>query len=121
MTPAQLDLARRLASHPKWQWLPGLAACPWGDDRSERIHIATTPNGPTPCWGANEKQWYDLLPTAAPDLTDYATAAILLRMAMEAGRPPAPISRALGDDGEVFEIYDGTVAATALLAAWGEP
>jgi hypothetical protein len=50
-----------------------------------------------------------------PDLSDYATAAILLRMALEARR--AVNDRAAYELGEDEDL--GTVAAQALLAAWG--
>lgn len=107
MTPDQLDGARRLVAHPKWRWVDGMAACPWGDSRSERIHLVRTPDGIEPSWGANEKQWYGLTPEAVPDLSDYATAAIVLRMAMDTPR------KKWCDHPDL-----GTSAAMALLAAW---
>lgn len=107
MTPAQLALARRLVAHPRWRWLEAMAS--------------------------------DAGFQGLPDLGDYATAAILLRMAMEAGVPLNREVRLSSDGWEQGQVqYDhltldyvdgkmvdpnpdlGTVAATALLAAWGE-
>lgn len=123
MTDAQMELARRLVDGarqgPGWQWCAGMLT-----DSGVRV---------------TENEW--IVYSAVPDLSDYATAAILLRMAMEAdedllisrvrnftlydqdGLPPLAWAL-LGNDMEArTEPSDdlGTVAATALLNAWGEP
>lgn len=132
MTPAQLDLARRLVAHPKFRWVEGMLAQEAGNTAAGRVtsYLPSAPGGPKIAvargvMGADE-EWY--CADALPDLSDYATAAILLRMAMEAQEPEAVAGRlayyspALWNVGveENPEPTDlGTVAATALLAAWG--
>lgn len=124
MTPAQLDRARRLVQSPRWRWVAGMVA--FDSTRLvKRIHVQL---------GPLEAQWD--LDDRVPDLSDYATAAILLRMAMEAGRNgPGTWGSAetpSDDDGGWILSRDsmkgerighenedlGTVAAEALLAAW---
>ena len=72
-----------------------------------------------------------------PDLSDYATAAILLRMAMEMAANAGEVDTECRTDkhgdlwwaimcmasNELCKSSDdlGTAAATALLAIWGEP
>lgn len=137
MTNDQLDLARRLVSHQKWRWVAGMQPYPEtlygcvaepGLDEERRL------------W--DEQGWRP--PAFYVDLTDYATAAILFRMAAEADTTPRAdkTPRRVIPDGTVpdwrpkiwachvsppgqygwVEEEDlGTLAAQALLEAWGEP
>lgn len=141
MTPAQLDLARRLVAHPKWRWVAGMVA--------DEMRLMGPEEVPVQLNGSNGGWICDDNPSPPfpmiPDLTDYATAAILLRMAHEAdqtdrrhspvlvyagGVAAVPADRNMvwgchivpGDKHGWAESKDlGTVAAQALLAAWGEP
>jgi hypothetical protein len=75
-----------------------------------------------------------ILDHEAPDLTDHHTASILLRMASEVVQPERMVDTeewnvtyvsgrwVLHDEAMLIAEGDlGTVAARALLAAWGEP
>lgn len=129
MTPDQLDLARRLCAHPKWRWVAGMLIDypeALGGSGGRVDHV-----WPHHKHGPPEYEvWFEGAGPYAPVggvpvLDDFATAAILLRMATEAGMDV--------NDGPRFgrwenvpdtsqwnfvEADPGTVAAHALLAAW---
>ncbi len=115
----QLARPKRLAACKQWEWIPGMMLIwtgPGGYDRERHEEATGTP-----------------LDGWIPDLSDYATAAILLCMAMEAGyhfgtgRWGSAWSAYHCDD---YGIRDGlllhapaaagigTVAAMALLELW---
>lgn len=123
MTKQQTALAARLVAHPRWQWVAGMLAGQDGfrvvDDAGKNVDDVI------PLWA---------MATSArlPRLDDFATAAILLRMAMEDGEAFVSAHTAHLED-DVWRLYNeqlprtwpegrdlGTVAATALLACWGE-
>jgi hypothetical protein len=116
-------LARRLVSAKQWRWVVGMETDRGGTvDESTLGDLGTLFDG----------EWQSLN-GQLPDLGSYSTAAILLRMAMEAWRygPHFAVAES-SDDGEDggwlisqygrrtgWEDKDlGTVAATALLAVW---
>jgi hypothetical protein len=130
MDSAPTALARRLVAAKQWRWVAGMQAQGHGYDDLTYTDT-TTPQG----WEGStrvldaERDGYArdadgyrvVAPDAVPDLSDYATAAILLRMAIETGH----YADGSGINGALWRIgtghYDtdlGTVAATALLAAW---
>ena len=85
MTEEQLGLARRLVACEEWRWVPGML------DKYGIRYLGGEADG--------QMAWADSVDTGAtvryvwpehltvtpflPDISDYATAAILLRMAME--------------------------------------
>ena len=104
MNERQTDLARKLVEHWRWRWVEGMY-----DATHERRHSYTE--------------------RSIPDLSDYATAAILLRMAMETTRRTAYVEglywyidrREQGADVWPLQSADlGVVAAVALLSMWRE-
>lgn len=117
MPPADLDLARTLAAHPRWRWAPGMLALEqatpgmglWRDGRCRLVEGADAP-------------WQ-----AVPDLTDHATAGCLLDTFHGLGRAYALIPTVDGGytlsmrhDGLAFTGDTlGEALARALLAAWG--
>ena len=126
------DLAKRLASHKRWEWIPGMQA----RDKSQRAHrvlaISGTEGdltlyvrgGP---FRVHARQW-DL----TPNLSDPATVGCLWHMLVMAmrtrefwGYPEMEPSGVLlhtckiGKDSEWYEdINDGKALAKALLAVW---
>lgn len=103
MSPADLDLARELAAHPRWEWRAGMRIVSRFDGallwRRAEGDLAIHPD-----WGTEP----------VPDLDDPATAGVLLAMLDEAGGecvPPIQEWR----DGDCL----GVALARALLAAWG--
>lgn len=141
------DLARQLAAHPRWRWMPGMLAL----DSSLSLRVAracgdliegTLDNPGHVSPGAL------FVADALPDLSDPATVGCLLAMLREAwtGDEPGGTARfGLRDGG--FVTFDGQgvdclarrntgmsgpftekhrgpmgeALALALLAAWGEP
>lgn len=161
MTPAQLDLARRLVSSNKWRWVAGMRVCgEFGHymlrTNNRKLHgrivnahddgirlIEWEEEDARKTWSAEAAA-----EVLSVDLDDYATAAILLRCAMEAtnekqGGAWARIAAEDFDENDTPRVPAGwliewmvanldegigggqadlgTVAATALLAVWGEP
>lgn len=72
MTPAEQDLARQLAAHPKWKWGRGmLAIC---GNRLERV-VCTADDGRGLLCGTDTT-----CPEHYPDLSDAATIGCLIAM-----------------------------------------
>lgn len=131
MNPEQLDLARRLAAHPRFQWRRGMAAlydpapyCHGADRidedgwRPEHCDYIALPNG-----------WPDAKREAWPDLTDAATGGVLWGMAGMPGVGPCragmvTVSQWTRGEKPRLLPYDGATlaeaCARALLAEWGE-
>lgn len=118
MTDEQIALARRLVACEQWRWVQGMSTHDINPHGGEpcggwviEVGIEGTENPDTTEWG--------------PDLDDYATASILLRMAMEAigGSVTGahPLSGAWHFGNEAYGGWErdlGTAAARALLATW---
>lgn len=131
MTPDQLDLAKRLVACSQWRWVPGMRehfGCRrldytdesgeeawWNPDRIEIVQYV---------WPAHRA--HDGSTPFLPDLSDYATAAILLRLAMEANcevayPPTAELHHwAIYGDMPSSDPDLGTASARALLSVWSE-
>lgn len=118
MTETELDLARRLAGHPKWKWMDGMQfVCPSREEPTDRVFDA----------GAGETGWGTKIRRShVPDIADPATQGCLWAMlgkSIEIGveYPGKWRVRAWGDD-EIIEFGAtlGEALARALLAAWGE-
>ena len=123
MTDEQLGLARRLVACEQWSWVYGMTYVGLRHQRTATTELLTS-----------LVQYKNVFPTnlslcteAWPDLADYATAAILLRVAMEANGPGAecmirgktPIHPVRWAVSLAYNHADlGTAAATALLAIW---
>lgn len=117
MTDEQIELARLLVPCEQWRWVVGMMMADSLKPKSpsDRMRLEEGIGRPIPgCW--------------LPDLSDYATVAILLRMAMEIQgvarlRPVTPIhGTPRWSIGETWMDPDlGTAAAKTLLAAWEEP
>jgi len=135
MTPAETDLARRLAEHPRWRWMRGMRA------------ISDKPNAYDPCMtildaesaqGVGDGHWHEYGATSAdhshPDLTDPATCGCLLARLLDVvggvgvGRIIELDMRwkvRTAEEPDTFNDYDGDslgfALASALLDAWGTP
>jgi hypothetical protein len=119
----QLELARRLVSHPKWRWVAGMRIeGELGGSTvytiGKRVRVCHT--------GGNTWLLEDHEPASAqvPDLADFITAACLLRMRMEIEElynEPAIHEGGMWAIGRVAGRDLGEVAAAALLEAWGSP
>lgn len=144
MTPARLDLARRLAASPKWRWRGGM-----------RMADATT--GAARVFGSGSRIWSDqqvgTFPNAdpftgepmrgtttwppagtVPDLADPATAGCLIALLREVTEnfdlePEPEVADGQGwccsvCDGDVWIPHDGATmgeaVARALLAVWDD-
>lgn len=87
MTPAQLQLARELAAHPRFQWRSGMLAlytrAPGSMDDG-RKRLDTDDYNPTADYDIARNSDPDGVRRAWPDLTDAATGGVLWEMA---GRP----------------------------------
>lgn len=85
MTPALDSLARQLAAHPRWRWLPGMCwiQCPPGDPEewTDRGRL----DGYNPEHMARPVD-------AIPDLSDPVTAAALLPLAREVSGWPTAVA-----------------------------
>ena len=118
MSPEQLDLARRLVACDQWRWVDGML---YGYISCDLYHSHSTRY--RPCDAMDVSLW--------PNLSDYATAAILLVMVCESikGEVSATLTRGwwwLGSyDGHSIDEQRhkdlGTAAARALLAIWEAP
>lgn len=139
MNDEQTALAKRLVAHEKWRWVEGMAAI--GGRRVSEVDRRGQAYTVEETYDGESNLVYSRTEVYELHINDYATASILLRMAMEAcaklpqpGRTypgPVPSVGLLSgawsfspDDHEhrhqEFEGVDlGTVAAQALLAAWG--
>lgn len=124
MTKEQLSLAQRLAACKQWKWRGGMAfeePTNSGDATCGRIGGAST-NGER-VWVQFDDSPQSPNPEWVPDLSDYAMASILLRIAIEND----------SDDHAEVEFVDrtwdlkgcssyeddlGTAAAKALLEVW---
>lgn len=125
MTPADLALARELAAHPRWAWRAGMRASGmgYGSRTLSGTHwIRTTERLAAP--------GMPHLDHAVPDLTDDATAGVLLGMLTEAAGWNSESPYRAGGAWSIFvdgsdgrEGYRGSTlavaAARALLAVWG--
>lgn len=107
------EVARALAAHPRWVWAP--AMLPVGCYRVGGDGFEPGVDGP---------------PDAVPDLTDAATAGVLLGMLAEAlppgsevyaGRDAGSLLWAAGNGYRLHETCAtlGGAAGRALLAVWG--
>lgn len=76
MTPDQLTWARRLVEHPAWRWVDGMAL--WFHDESRKYPGGVSDGRIDTESGIGPYSKFHL-----PDLSDYATAAIVLRMALD--------------------------------------
>ena len=127
------DLARQLASHPRWMWAEGMLLAEDGYDRRWRIGGRSDAHAWWLLVGGHQGR-YATLRTGewTPDLTDAATAGVLLSWLLELKpyglRWSGPscvggaqhVSHFVGDHREYFdEHYLGEAAARALLTLWG--
>jgi hypothetical protein len=147
MTEEQIELARALVACEQWDFekLRGGSVVPLYGNSGATDRIAGFDDAYMQCWTENPGRgcWIRyrrdryLTPEdghngnrVIPDLSDYATAAILLRMALEfdPGRTAGSVySPDLQDpywDIDLLENFRdkdlGTAAARALLAVWGD-
>lgn len=123
MTDDQLGLSRRLVACEQWRCVRGMIVTPG-------CIVVMTKNGQVAVRSqADGKTYWYSRAECVPDLSDYATAAILLRMAMESNEDVTPEQHAdnlhkWGVDwghGPGFEPGEGdlgTTAARVLLAIW---
>lgn len=136
------DLARRLAAHPRWEWRPGMAVCADAANPPARMVYAGADGhafavaervqmlgGPRRDPGVNA--WSDDAYSGeeVPDLTDAATAGVLLAMLVSSrgglwDRALESIEAAGPGDGRdalaLIEAYGlGPACAWALLDVWG--
>ena len=125
MTETELDLARRIAAHPKWRWMRGMS---FADDGLMEAHRFSAGLVPTD---------RPLDAGSYPVIADPATQGCLWAMLREAG-PHAHFAMFCEEapDGcdecvahfsverdytdEVMGTTLGEALARALLAAWGE-
>lgn len=93
MNPDQLDLARRLAAHPRFEWRPGMLALEdppssnWqpGDDQWRIVTGAPDLAAVTSEGDVHEAPYMpNAFAQAVPDLTDAATGGVLWELA---GKP----------------------------------
>lgn len=122
---ADIDLARKLAAHPRWRWAIRMGAVVEG-----RIGLQSTRQTVTVLAVDDDGRGYDTsgcLPAdAVPDLDDAATAGILLGMLVAAMplRTVVVVREMGGPNSGMWwaELWLGTTAgealARALLAAW---
>lgn len=129
------DLARRLAAHPRWKWRAGMLGddgwrCLGPDSVTDEI-VFGAPSDEAAATSAGVRwSWPSHLREAAvrPDLTDPATAGVMLAMLAEADS-----SLIAEFDGHAWVIVHpeaeilmhtaptlGEASARALLAVWGE-
>ena len=120
MTRDQLDLARRLVARPEWRWMPGMLAEQLSlsaagrvlrpvDPRAASMHVATV-------FRTEEWRCADVV----PDLSDYATAAMILRMEWEAERSDGGRTGLRFVHPAAADIQRAcNVAAATLLDLWG--
>jgi len=120
MTRDQLDLARRLVARPEWRWVPGMLAEQISlsaagrvlravDPRATKMDVATV---------LRTEEWRCV--DCVPDLSDYATAAIILRMEWEAERSDGGRTDMRFVHPVAADIQRAcNVAAAALLDLWG--
>jgi hypothetical protein len=116
MTDVELELARKLAAHPKWRFMRGMWALGVTDGvRDHCDHIAE-----------DDREAARMSPSDyVPDLSDPATQGCLWAMLCES---PKLFERTIGGKiachtlGSVEEWTGsrGEALARALLAAWGE-
>jgi hypothetical protein len=113
------DLARQLAAHPRFRWAPGML-----DTRGNRVVGVTADGGPWWLLAAEYTSGGERV-ASVPDLTDPATAGVLLSWL-----PPGVFVRQsdpLGDP-DVWSVGTttstgwgrslGEAAAKAVLAVW---
>lgn len=122
------DLARRLAAHPRWEWRAGMVCN--AHRLVDRDGLGIIVDGGVPYLPVAPR-WVTIEghspPDARPDLTDPATAGVLLAMLAEAVTSSTSMlvrdSRGWhADDGSQWHGGDciGEAVARALLAVWGE-
>jgi hypothetical protein len=148
MNPTQLELAKRLvACKQQFRWVPGMVSWERGE-HAMVMHVNQKPSyigkkGPVvafyfPEWPKRDRwQTVDFgehsNPPHLPDLGDFTTAAVLLRMVMEECMPTyrhESVPRAIVDSLLMVMMHHaeghtgnglGTAAAEALLAIWETP
>ena len=86
MTPTLVALSRELVAHPRWRWAPGMR---WTLPDASVLAMDRVPDipdrgDPLGLAALRSLGWSES--DAAPDLTDAATAGVLLAMAIEDSR-----------------------------------
>ena len=129
MSLADLDVARQLAAHPKWEWLAGVVAL-WrwkaGDPVMRHYkpfhRIRLHESGRVPGWWTKRPADCEY----AVDLSDDATAGVLLGMlpadrGWEVQRRLSGRAVVLGSWGALYAEgwTPGVALAKALLKTWG--
>jgi hypothetical protein len=140
MTDAELELAQKLAAHPKWKPMDGTLLVPMSGAKARRKRQqGDAPHARVPFWFVEESgRAFSRNDVGIPDLADPATQGCLVAMTREAdcrvcvvhdtgGRDrfylmvPQWAPGCLWEEAEPgpFATY-GEALARALLAAWGE-
>jgi hypothetical protein len=123
VSPVELALARRLAQHPRFRWMPGMRV--WRPN-GNGWHVTYVT--PVELWSGDS---YDPINGShVPDLSDPATQGCLWAMLNEAARPVHVYDET---DGFVIECHPGgdrervtgrtigEALACALMEAWHGP
>lgn len=129
MTPEQFELARRLVVHQEWKWVHGMQVLvidPEGVAAEERIarEDRREPDVDAQRW-PERLEVVELIErhtdgwTPLPDLADFATAAILLRLAIDECRLPDEVAGLLTPYRQEGRDL-GVVVAEWLLLGWDE-
>ena len=123
MNPDQLDLARRLAAHPRFRWHERMYARDrYGTGYGTITHVGSN-------YVVVNDKYESGLSDVVPDLTDAATGGVLWEMAGRPGVGPCRsgmVTVSQWSRGEKPRLlpYDGATLAEAcarsLLAEWGE-
>lgn len=143
------DLARRLVTHPRWKWMPGMLLAFWYPEKGAvgvcRYLVVDVDNDGLGCikddgsksWGLcmDGRDPIDSDDNPTPILSDPATQGCLRAMlctaaggiSVETISPGAGVSEGwcirIVEDGEPLVLYTDTLGealALALLACWGE-
>lgn len=134
MTPSQIELARKLVGHGRWEWRAGIRETQ--DSRFMRVDEHTGEE----VWSVSERAgvpgvsyiWPSHRAHYLPDLTDDATAGVLLGMWREVECYPedgvwtviAELEdkmQNMGDNADELATHLGELLAILLLDAWSTP